>query len=216
MLAAAIFDLDGLLIDSEPLWRRAEIELFSAVGVALSDADCAETTGLRIDEVVAWRHRRSPWTGLPPAALAERIVDRVCELIAAEGAGKPGAAAAVARCAGAGLRLAVASSSPERLIHVALFRLGLASAFGHVVSAEHERYGKPHPAVLLSTAARLGVPPEGCLVLEDSLNGVIAAKAARMRCIAVPEVDDPRFALADVRLSSLLALDAATLAAVGA
>ncbi len=215
VLRAAIFDLDGLLIDSEPLWRRAEIELFATVGLSLTDAECAETTGLRIDEVVAWRLRQAPWTGTAPAVLTERIVDRVCALIAAEGEGQPGATESVSCCARAGLALAVASSSPERLIRTALARLGLAGAFAHVVSAEHERHGKPHPAVFLSTAERLGVGAVDCLVLEDSLNGVIAAKAARMRCVVVPEAEDPRFSLADVRLPSLLAFDAALLASLG-
>lgn len=76
-----------------------------------------------------------------------------------------------------------------------------------VHSAEAEPYGKPHPAVYLSTAARLGVAPARCLALEDSLNGLIAAKAARMRCVAVPERPDPRFALADLVLPGLAHLE---------
>jgi beta-phosphoglucomutase-like phosphatase (HAD superfamily) len=76
-----------------------------------------------------------------------------------------------------------------------------------IVSAEHERYGKPHPAVILTTAERLGVAPTECVVLEDSVNGVIAAKAARALCIAVPEHEDPRFAIADRVLRSLNEVD---------
>ena len=104
-----------------------------------------------------------------------------------------------------GLKVAVASSSSEELIAAALDRLGL-RGLDAVRSAAPETYGKPHPAVLLSTARELGLDPTACVVLEDSLNGVIAAKAARMRCVAVPEADqleDPRFAIADVRLPSL-------------
>ncbi|MBZ0115363.1 MAG: hexitol phosphatase HxpB [Sandaracinaceae bacterium] len=207
MLRAAIFDLDGLLIDSEPLWRRAEVELFATVGLRLTEAECEETTGLRIDEVVAYRHRQCPWHEPDVSVIASRIVDRVIELVGREGAAKPGGARAVEACAQFGLRLALASSSPERLIHATLVRLGLADHFEHVVSAEHERHGKPHPVVFLTTAERLGVSPLECVVLEDSLNGVIAAKAARMRCIAVPERDDPRFALADRVLPSLEAFE---------
>jgi sugar-phosphatase len=110
-------------------------------------------------------------------------------------------------CARAGLQLAVASSSPPRLIEASLARLGLRDHFTEIVSAESEPYGKPHPAVFLTTAARLGVAPTECLVFEDSLNGLVAAKAARMICVAVPERVDPRFAFADLVLPSLEAFD---------
>jgi len=211
MLRAAIFDLDGLLIDSEPLWQRAEHELFATVGLQLSASEVAETTGLRIDEVVALRHRQQPWETPSVAELSEQIVTRVIALVLAEGVAKPGGARAIALCARAGLHLAVASSSPLRLIDASLARLGLRDQFAEVVSAEREPYGKPHPAVFLSAAARLGVAPTECLVFEDSLNGVIAAKAARMICVAVPERVDPRFAIADAILPSLQAFDDAAL-----
>lgn len=211
MLEAAIFDLDGLLIDSEPLWRRAEVEIFATVGLVLEEDECEVTTGLRVDEVVAYRHRERPWDPPRLEEIAGLIVDRVTGLVETEGVAKDGGARAVALCEAAGLRLALASSSHERLIHAALRRLGLAERFEVVLSAQHERWGKPHPAVFLSTAERLGVPPAACVVLEDSVNGVIAAKAARMRCLAVPERPDPRFVLADRILPSLLALDRAAL-----
>lgn len=215
-LRAAIFDLDGLLIDSEPLWRRVEIARFAEVGVTLTEAQCAETTGLRIDEVVALRHRQRPWTSPSCADVTARIVDEMVARIG-EATPKPGGAQAIAACEHAGLRLAVASSSPLRLIEAALDALGVRERFELVMSAEREPYGKPHPAVFLRTAERLGVAPLECLVLEDSLNGVIAAKAARMRCVAVPEGEgarDPRFALADRVLGSLEELDRAALAAL--
>ncbi|AKF05919.1 2-deoxyglucose-6-phosphate hydrolase YniC [Sandaracinus amylolyticus] len=211
VLRAAIFDLDGLLVDSEPLWRRAEIEHFATVGLHLTDAECEETTGLRIDEVVAFRHRQHPWGAPSVAEITSRIVDRMVSLLREEAPAKPGGAHAVDLCARAGLRLAVASSSPLRLIEAALARLGLRERFELVVSAEREPYGKPHPAVFLRTAEQLGIAPTSCLVFEDSLNGLVAAKAARMACIAVPERTDARFALADLVLPSLDALDARTL-----
>lgn len=199
----AIFDMDGLLIDSEPLWRRAEVEVFASVGVHLTEAMCEATTGLRIDEVVAhWRARR-PWEGETIEAVAARIVERMIALVGEVGEAMPGAHAAVDACARAGLALALASSSPDRLIDATLDRLDLADRFAVRRSAQHETHGKPHPAVFLRAAGELGLPPTRCLVFEDSLNGVIAAKAARMTCVAVPEVDDPRFCIADRVLRSL-------------
>ena len=209
MLRAAIFDMDGLIVDSEPLWRRTEVAVFGEVGLVLTEAMCEATTGLRIDEVALHWFRRSPWEGPSPHALAERIVDRMIE--GADTAMQPGVASALDACAEAGLRLAVASSSPLRLIDATLSRLGLRERFELVVSAESERFGKPHPAVFLNTAEQLGVAPTECLVLEDSLNGVLAAKAARTICVAVPSPSDrgdPRFAIADRVLGSFEQLDA--------
>ena len=219
MVRAAIFDLDGLLVDSEPLWRRVQVEVFGALGLALGPADCAATTGLRIDEVVRTRYAWTPWEGPSRGEVVDRIVDRMVALVAAEGVVLPGAREAVETCRVAGLALALASSSHERLIRASLARLGLADAFAVVSSAERERWGKPHPAVFLTTLARLGVDPGEAVVFEDSLHGVIAAKAARARCVAVPAAearDDPRFALADHVLASLEEVDPALLRRLGA
>jgi mannitol-1-/sugar-/sorbitol-6-/2-deoxyglucose-6-phosphatase len=84
-----------------------------------------------------------------------------------------------------------------------LHKLGIDGAFAVVRSAVDELHGKPHPAVFLTTAAELGVDPVRCLVIEDSVNGMVAAAAARMRCIVVPERPDPRFVLAAAALNSL-------------
>jgi sugar-phosphatase len=235
---AVIFDMDGLLVDSEPLWVRAEIEVFGEVGLVLREDDCALTKGLRTDAVVAYWHARRPWTVVPsgaPEALAEdaaararraappaeverRLVARVAALVGAEGRALPGVASALAAARSGGRRVALASSSPELVIRAALARLGLEGAFDAVHSAQHEPFGKPHPGVFLTTADRLGVPPTDCLVLEDSLTGVIAAKAARMACVAVPfdhPRQDPRFVLADAVIGSLEELTPALVASGG-
>jgi mannitol-1-/sugar-/sorbitol-6-/2-deoxyglucose-6-phosphatase len=195
-----VFDMDGLLIDSEPLWVRAEIEIFGAHGLPLAESDCATTKGLRVDDVV--RH----WHAVRAFADVDRVerdlVARVAELVRTEGVALRGATGAVARAKELG-PIALASSSPRLIIEAALERLGLAKAFDVVQSAETEPYGKPHPAIFLRTAERLGVSPLACTVLEDSMNGVIAAKAARMRCIAVPPEPDPRFVVADLVVTSL-------------
>jgi sugar-phosphatase len=213
MLKAAIFDMDGLLIDSEPLWQRSEQQVFGGLGLDLTVADCALTTGLRLDEVVRYWFERHPWEGATLDQVAEAILAGVVELVRAEGQAKPGAHSAVQAAREAGLRVALASSSAPKLIEAALERLGLSDAFEVCRSGQAEPWGKPHPAVYLSTAAALGLEPTDCLALEDSLPGVIAAKAARMRCIAVPEVSDAErapFAVADLILDSLEQVSAAT------
>ncbi|MCA9617305.1 MAG: hexitol phosphatase HxpB [Sandaracinus sp.] len=200
---AAIFDFDGLLVDSEPLWRRVEVRELGRVGLSLTEAECEATTGLRIDEVVAHWFRRAPWGGATPAEVTTRIVDAMERELREAPIAKPGIASALDVCRRAGWRLAVASSSPTRLLQAGLEGLGLRDVFEHVMSAENERFGKPHPAVFLNTADALGVDPTECVVFEDSLNGCLAAKAARMSCVVIPERDDPRFVLADLRLASL-------------
>ena len=111
----------------------------------------------------------------------------------------------------------MASSSQYRLIDAALAHFGLRSRFALVHSAEDEEYGKPHPAVFLTAAAKLGVVPRRCVVWEDSPAGVLAAKAATMACIAVPEPGEghhPAFGLADLVVDSLLEVDAGALDSV--
>jgi HAD superfamily hydrolase (TIGR01509 family) len=214
---AVIFDMDGLLIDSEPLWVRAEIEIFGEVGVVLGEEDCAHTKGLRTDDVIAYWHARRPWDGRSPADVEARLIARVAELVRAEGRALPGVASAVAAAREDGRRLALASSSPLVIIHAALERLGLEGTFDVVQSAQSLPLGKPHPGIFLRTAELLGVAAVDCIVLEDSLTGVIAAKAARMTCIAVPfdhPNHDARFVIADANLGSLTEVTRELLAAL--
>lgn len=203
---ALIFDLDGVLIDSEPFWHEGERAGFALAGMELTLADCLSTTGLRVDAVVDHWFARRPWASPPPREVERVIVERVVELVRSRGARKPGVDAALAFARRAGLRTALASSSPGGVIAAALDALDLQGAFEVVHSAEGEPYGKPHPGVYLHTAELLGLRPEECAAIEDSPNGVLAAKAARMACIAVPEPalrGHPWFAIADAVLEDL-------------
>jgi sugar-phosphatase len=210
--SASIFDMDGLLIDSEILWHEAEIEILGGLGVPLEPDGCRSTKGMFVDEVTRYWHDQYPWVGPTPAEVAVAIVDRVIALLLAKGELKPGAEQAIDLCARRGLPLAVASSSQYRLIETALEHFDLRRHFALIHSAEVEEYGKPHPAVFLTAAVKLGVAPRGCLVWEDAPAGVLAAKAASMACIAVPERGEehhPAFGLADLVLASLLEMDEA-------
>lgn len=206
MVKAVIFDMDGLLIDSEPLWQEAEVDVFNSVGVPLTREMTKQTTGLRTDEVVEYWHKRYPWHHQSLQDVAKLIDTKVIDLIIEKGEPKEGAAQTVAACEKLGLPLAIASSSPMPLIEAVLRKLELAERINVVHSAHDEEYGKPHPAVYISTAKELQVHPESCVAFEDSANGVIAAKAAKMRCIAVPERvlrNDKRFGIADIIIPSL-------------
>lgn len=214
MLAAAVFDMDGLLVDSEPLWRRAERSIFPRLGIELTDEMCMQTMGTRVNEVVLHWYRQKPWEGPACPEVAEEIVAAVIALVRSEGRPMDGVREVLDLCRQRGLRTALASSSDMCLIDAVLERFGIRDCFDVVHSAEHEPYGKPHPGVFLTTAERLGVEPPCCLVFEDSFAGLIAAKAARMPVVAVPsphDFDQPRFGIADLKLRSLREFDAACL-----
>lgn len=205
-----MFDMDGVLIDSEPMWREVEREVFARVGIALTDAMLVETMGVRIDQVVEHWHRRHPWAAPPREEIAHAVIDGVVAAIEERGALIDGARDAVDRFASGGLRLALASSSSYRLIEAVLTVGGLRDRFEVVHSAEEEERGKPDPAVYLTTARKLRIAPERCLAVEDSVSGVRAAKDAGMVCVAIPEAivaDEGRFAAADAILGSIRELD---------
>jgi mannitol-1-/sugar-/sorbitol-6-/2-deoxyglucose-6-phosphatase len=219
---AVILDMDGLLIDTEPVWRAAQSAVFAGIGVALSEGDLLDSTGQPVEELIpVWRRRAPGGDGISPltdAEVADLITDRVIAHVKAEGQPMPGVIAAIALFERYGLRLAIASSSPLRLIDAVCDRLGLARIEVRC-SAREEVRGKPAPDVYLTAARRLGVAAAGCLALEDSPNGIASARSAGMRCVAVPDpllADDPRYREADLVLESLTCLDEAALRRLGA
>ncbi len=201
--------MDGLLIDSEPFWRKAEIEVFKSVGLQLTDADCTLTTGFRFDEVVDYWYRISPWEGKSKQAIFDAVLDLMEEYILTEIYPMEGALACISHCKQKGYKTAIASSSASRLIAACVKRLGIKDMMDVTLSAENFEHGKPHPAVFLETAKLLEVAPFQCVVLEDSLYGLIAAKAANMQCIVVPTPENrnnPKFTLADAQCENLAAV----------
>jgi HAD superfamily hydrolase (TIGR01509 family) len=183
---AAIFDLDGLLIDSEPFWQRAEREVFGAAGIHITEEMSAVTAPMTTREVAEHWYRVQPWTGRSIADMEAAVVERVAQQMRAHRAALPGVPEVLASCRTLGLRVALASNSPLRLCELALESLGIAPEFETVVSADHVERGKPDPAVYLLAAARLGLSPGDCLAFEDSQTGVLAARAAGMRVVGIP------------------------------
>jgi len=221
-VSAVILDMDGLLIDTEPVWRAAQTEIFGELGIQLSEADMLSTMGRRVAEVVAhWRCQR-PWPGAGSGepsdeVIADRIVDWTVAHVRARGEPMEGVDRAVALLRGLGLGVAIASSSSHRLIDAVCERLGL-EWIEIRCSADDELRGKPAGDVYLTAARRLELSPAACLAIEDSPNGVLAARAAGMRCIAVPDrflTADPRYREAQLILGSLDELDEARLRSVG-
>ncbi|MCS3459873.1 hexitol phosphatase HxpB [Aeromonas sp. BIGb0445] len=215
MLAAVIFDMDGVLIDSEPFWQRAQMAVFSELGHPHTEEDCDSTIGVRIDQLVAHWYRLRPWSGPSQEEVVQQILNRVNALILSEGQPKAGVIEALALIEAQGLKIGLATSSPFTMVEAVLGKLGIRDRFLAVHSAEVERFGKPHPDVYIHAAEKLGVEPVHCLAIEDSFTGLLAAKAASMRALIVPDpalINDPRLAIADHRLDCLSELDAGQLA----
>lgn len=203
---AVIFDMDGLLIDSEPYWKIAEKKIFGELGLQLDDALLRQVMGFRLSEVVKHWYNYQPWSNPDFTKTEEDVLNCVMELIANHAQTLPGVQTLLSYLHEQKIPMAIASSSAMRLIEAVVDKLNIRHYFQLLWSAEYESYGKPHPGIFITTAQKLGVEPTQCLVFEDSVNGVIAAKAARMMCIAVPEEAtfvDGRFAIADLKVTSL-------------
>jgi sugar-phosphatase len=208
---AVIFDMDGLLIDSEPFWEEAGSETLLLFGKKLTTAEYHSSTGLRTQEWIAhwFRHFGIPMHHAPNAV--ETIIQKAIEKIDANAEVFAGVDSVISFFKEQEFKIGLATSSPLSLVDVVLRKLQLQNSFDAIASAESLPFGKPHPEVYLNCAAELGITGMECIAFEDSFNGMIAAKAARMKCVVVPATaayDHPSWNAADLKLSSLLEFDA--------
>lgn len=205
-----IFDMDGLLIDSEPLWEEAGKETLAQFDVTLTDEQYHYSTGLRTKEWVDWWFT---WFNIDKkhALTAElTIVQKAIEKIGTRGVAMPGVEQTFQFFRERGFKIGLATSSPLALVKVVAEKLQINDYLQAIASAEELKYGKPHPQVYLDCAQALEVSPLECVCFEDSFNGMIAVKAARMKCIVIPaphHQQQTRWDAADKKLSSLLEVD---------
>ena len=205
--SAAIFDMDGLLIDSEPLWQQAGAETLQEFGVTLTDEQYNLTTGLRTPEWIDYWFTHFSINKDQAIVAAKTIEQAALDKIKAYGEAMEGVQYIMEFFKANGFLIGLASSSPMRLIEAVIEKLNIQPWLNAVTSAEHLPYGKPHPQVFLNCAELLKVPPTSCICFEDSFNGMIAAKAARMKCVVIPAPHvhhEGRWNAADRKLSSLL------------
>ena len=203
-LQAVIFDMDGVLVDSEPFGFEALRRVMARYGLPYGEEENAEFLGrttLDSCRILRARHR------LPESeeTLADWYVEAMLEQIARGPIPMAGVPEVLRGVRGAGYRLALASSAEVRLIDANLAALAIRPLFEAVVSGTQVARGKPAPDVFLAAAERLGVPAAACLVVEDSRNGLLAAKAAGMRCTVVPcaQTLHQEFGEADHRIAAL-------------
>jgi HAD superfamily hydrolase (TIGR01509 family) len=199
---AVVFDLDGLLLDTEVLWQRAEVRLFARHGAEFTFEDklvVMGTSAAFTGEFFARRLGQAPDQAGP---LIQEVSELMHEELQAHVDARPGATELVERLRGR-VPLGLASNSPRFLVDAALTSAGFADAFDAVVSSDDVRHHKPAPDIYMLVCERLGVAPEDAVALEDTASGIAAAKAAGMTCIAVPQFVETDVSAADRVIDSL-------------
>jgi beta-phosphoglucomutase len=211
-IRAVIFDMDGVLTDSEPLINAAAIAMFREKGLIVQPDDFLPFVGTGEERYVAGVAEKYAFP-LHASAAKQRTYEIYLDLVPSRLQAFPGVLALVNACRSAGLLVAVASSADEIKVRANLEKVGLPMKFWDaVITGEAVKNKKPAPDIFLTAAERLAVPPQECVVVEDAVNGVEAAKAAGMRSVAVAhtflpdqlhEADVIRNRIADVELSDL-------------
>ncbi len=206
---AVIFDMDGVLIDSEPLHFEATRRVLADHGVPYSATDNEEFLGVTASQTYATLRSRHQ-LAVAERDLIQAYSEELLRVIPDRAQPMAGVPEVLEKLRAAGLRLALASSAEPEVIQATLAGLRVSGFFDVVVSGAEVERGKPAPDIFLEAARRLGVPPGACLVVEDSRNGVLAARAAGMRCVAIPcpTTASQDLSPATARLGSLLALPA--------
>ncbi|WP_040976429.1 hexitol phosphatase HxpB [Necropsobacter massiliensis] len=203
---AIIFDMDGVLIDSEPLWKQAGVEIFNAFDLPATWADMVALTGLPSRGIVDKIYQKYHKAPLPAEEMASRLNEHAIALILDQKPLMKGVKETLEKLTALGYRLAVASASPRKLLEEITQRCDIAQYFDYLSSATELAYNKPHPQVYLHAADMLNSAPCNCLGIEDSVVGMTAVKAASMKCIVIPDQSmktDPRWSLADAQLNAL-------------
>jgi HAD superfamily hydrolase (TIGR01509 family) len=188
MIEGVVFDLDGVLIDSEPVWEEVRREVVEEHGGRWAPDTQRRIMGMNTTE---WARYLSEALGadLRPQQAATLAIDSIAERYRTRLPLLPGAVEAVRRLGG--WPLAIASSSPARLIGIVLELAGVASLFKVTISSDEVGRGKPAPDVFRTAARRLGLPAASCVAVEDSANGIRSAASAGLRVIAVPRPNFP-------------------------
>ncbi|MGW6422923.1 HAD family hydrolase [Nocardia sp. NPDC055053] len=188
-IAAVVFDMDGVLIDSEPIWEQVRRDYVERKGGRWQPDSQRKMMGMTTAE---WAAYMSDDLGvaMPLDEISTKVIDLMADRYAHHVPLLPGAVEAVQRCAGQ-WKLGLASSSPRTLIDLVLAKSGLLEYFSAILSTEEIGRGKPAPDVYLTVARRLGVDPKDCTAVEDSTNGLLSAHTAGMRLIACPRPEFP-------------------------
>ncbi|WP_303317184.1 hexitol phosphatase HxpB [Flavivirga abyssicola] len=183
-IKAVIFDMDGVLIDSEPFWEIAEKKVFGSLGVSLTPELCNQTKFMTTNEVTKFWYRHYQWEGKSFQDVQNEVIECVKLLIKKEGKEIKGIKGLLKFIKTKGFKIGLATNAPYELIPIVLEKLNISDYFDFFTSAEFEKMGKPNPAVYLSVAKNLKINPKNCVVFEDSYSGLLSAKSAGMKTVA--------------------------------
>ena len=188
-MKAVIFDMDGLLIDSEPMWKSAERHVFSSLGVEVSDKLSSLTAAMTTREVTAFWFHHFPWQNRDLKLVEQDVIEMVGSLIKEHGVAKKGVLQTLELFQQHHCKIGLASNAPQALIPLVLGKLGITDYFDCIVSSSQVENGKPHPDVYLAALDELNTPASEALAFEDSVSGLQASTSAMIRTIVVPSTE---------------------------
>ncbi|MXP50976.1 hexitol phosphatase HxpB [Pantoea sp. SoEX] len=210
---AVFFDMDGIIIDSEPLWSQAQNEVISELNIKLpyNYSKHPDSVGLRIDQTVNMWYKLLPLNINKPSQqdIMNLIITRAMALIKYKKPLFPGVESALKLCKECNLKVGLTSASPLCMLQMVLEIFNLNHYFDVIISGDFLPYSKPHPQIYLDAAIKLNIDPQKCIAIEDSINGMIATKAARMHSIVIPAIEyknDPRWCLSNIKLENITQL----------
>lgn len=200
-LKAVIFDMDGVLVDSEGFWAKAELDVFSSYGVQVTDELAAQTKYMTTEEVTKFWYEKFQWENLNLSSVEQQVVSRVIEFIQTEDCTMNGIQEFIKNLKNKKYKIGLATNAPLKVADAVLDKLQVRELFDSVHSSESEEQGKPHPAVYLTSAKKLGVSPAHCIAIEDSYSGLRAAKEAGMKTVVFTNNDETiDFDIADFKI----------------
>lgn len=206
MIEAVIFDMDGLLIDSEPFWRTAEKEVFGSLGIEVTEELSIETSRMTTREVTEYWYSHKPWEQKSLGEVEQAVIQKVGKLIDNNGVMMPGVIELLQYFKQLGYKIGLATNSPYCLVPKVLRKLHIEHYFDVAISSDFVDKGKPSPDIYIKAAFELNTIPSKCIVFEDSTSGIRAALAAGMSVMAVPETgkfNDKGFDIADMKIRQL-------------
>jgi len=200
---AIIFDMDGVIVDSEKIWKQAEHEVFTSFGVQINDHDSQLTKSMTTSEATKFWYTKFPWKNISLEVVEQMVISRVSDLIETEECIIKGVKPYIEKLKKQKYKIGLATNSPSEIIPIVLRKLDILHLFDTVSSAELEKKGKPDPAIYLTTAKKLDTEPENCFAFEDSYSGMLAAKKAGMTVIAFTNGNEKlNFEIADYKVNN--------------